>query len=93
MQYNELLLKVLIDETNLHRSDGVFTWATDWLGYLPYGQYQWLEINNKDIDPRKLNFEWDLKDLVELMNLDLIVKLSEEKISDDNAVIKFKISL
>ena len=92
MEHNEPLLKALIHETNLKNSDGQFEWVTEWLGYLPYGQYQWLEIDNKDIS-REFEFSWDYKDLVELNNLGLLLKISEENFSDDKKIIKYKISI
>ena len=59
MEYNEELLKTLINETNLRNSNGEFKWITEWLGYLPFGQYQWIEINDKAVSTE---FEWDKKD-------------------------------
>jgi hypothetical protein len=92
MEYNEPLLKALIYETNLKNSGGQFEWITEYLGYLPFGQYQWLEIDNKDIS-REFEFSWDHKDLVKLNNLGLLLKLSEEKFPDDNkTIIKYKIN-
>ena len=92
MEHNEPLLQALIHETNLKNSDGQFEWITEWLGYLPYGQYQWLEIDNKDIS-REFEFSWDSKDLVKLNNLGLLLKISEENFSDDKTIIKYKINI
>ena len=91
MEYNEPLLKALIHETNTRKSDGYFKWITEWLGYLPFGQYQWLEIDNKDIS-REFEFSWDYKDLEKLDNLGLLLKISEEKNPDyDKTIIEYKI--
>ena len=89
-EYNEQLLQALIYETNLAKSGGLFEWNTEWLGYLPYGQYQWIEINNKGIC-NKFKFSWEYKDLVELESLGLLMKLSEENFSEDKKIVKYEI--
>jgi len=91
MEYNEPLLKALINETDLKKSNGMFEWVTEWLGYLPFGQYQWLEINNEDI-LKSPGFDWDHKDLEKLTDFGLLIKISETKFSDDKTVIKYKIA-
>ena len=91
MEYNEQLLKTLVNETNLRNSNGEFKWITEYLGYLPFGQYQWIEINDKDMSTK---FEWDKKDLEKLTELGLLVKISEEKDFDgyDKTIIKYRIN-
>lgn len=103
--YSKPLLQALIKETNLAKSDGVFTWVTEWLGYLPFGAYQWVTIDDEDknIDvserPRyndnisnKFNFDWDIKDLVRLNELGLLIKLSEKNPEKFNTIIKYKLN-
>jgi hypothetical protein len=92
MEYNEALLKALIYETNLRNSEGQFEWTTEWLGWLPFGQYQWLEINNEDISSNGFDFRWDIEDLIKLTDLGLLIKLSEENFPNDKTIIKYKIN-
>ena len=92
MEYNRLLFNAIVDETKLKNSDGQFVWITEYLGYLPFGQYQWLEINNEDIS-NNFEFYWDYNDLVKLNELGLLIKISEENLSDDNKRIKYKINV
>lgn len=91
MEYNEALLNALIYETNLKQSNGTFEWITEWLGYLPFGQYLWLEINNHDIS-NNFQFSWDFKDLLKLTNLGLITIISTVSFGDDKKIIKYKIN-
>ncbi|MDR0443214.1 MAG: hypothetical protein LBH44_07410 [Treponema sp.] len=84
MKYNEKLLETLINEAN---SSGEFVYITEWLGYLPYGQYQWIEIDNKEIS---MKTGWGKQDLEKLVELEFIIKISEENISDDKTIIKYK---
>ena len=84
-RHHDLLLKAIAAKTDIEKSDGEFEWSTEYLGYLPFGQYQWLEVRGKDIS-NGFNFRWDYKDLVELESLGLIVRVSEEKYSDDKEV-------
>jgi len=86
LEYNEKLLKTLINETNFN---GEFEYVTEWLGYLPYGQYQWIEINSKGFS---MQTGWDKKDLNKLTDLGLLKKISEENFSDDKTIIKYKLN-
>jgi hypothetical protein len=92
MEYNQPLLKALIEETNQRGSDGVFVWITEYLGWLPYGQYQWLQINDKDI-LNSFRFEWDYKDLVKLNDLGFATKISEDKYDNNRKeVVTYKLN-
>ena len=92
MEYNKPLLKALVEETNQRESDGVFVWTTEYLGWLPYGQYQWLEINDKDIS-NNFKFEWDYKDLVKLNDLGFLKKISEDKYDNNSKeVVTYKLN-
>ena len=86
MEYNEELLETLINEVN---SDSEFEYITEWLGYLPYGQYQWIEVNKKEIS---MQTGWNKKDLNKLMDLGLIKEISEENLSDNKTIIKYKLN-
>jgi len=79
MEYNEPLLNAIIKETNTETSDGIFEWHTEWFGYLPFGQYQWIEVNNKDISI-KWKFDWGYKDLTKLKSLGLLTGNIKRKI-------------
>jgi len=77
----------------LKESDGFFTWITDWLGFLPWGQYQWLEVDGEHIC-EGFN-DWGRNDLVQLTELGFLIKISE-KITDeefDRTEIVYKINV
>jgi hypothetical protein len=86
LEYNEKLLEALINETS---SNGEFVYITEWLGWLPYGQYQWIEITGKKFS---LLTGWDKKDLNKLTDLGLIKKIEENFYDDDKTVIKYKLN-
>lgn len=39
-----------------------FVYSSEWLGYLPFGLYHWLEVNGQDISP-SFHSEWGRSDL------------------------------
>ena len=90
MGYNELLLESLIKETAEKESGNVFEWISEYLSYLPFGQYQWLEVNGENIS-NAFTFDWDRKDLVALSNLGFLEKVSEETPSEDKEVVRYRV--
>jgi hypothetical protein len=51
-------------------------YRTEWLGYLPYGLYHWIEIDNQDIS-MTLPGDWSRADLEALENAGFLVKIGE----------------
>jgi len=90
-KHHDSLLQAIAEKTNIEKSGGEFEWHTEYLGYLPFGQYQWMEVKGKDIS-NGFDFCWDYKDLVELESLGLILRVSEEKYSDDKEIVRYKIA-
>jgi len=90
MEYNLQLLLAIGEQSKQAGSDGVFEWNTEWLGYLPYGQYQWLEINNKDISTG-FKFAWEYNDLVKLAQIGLLTELSRQDFGEDKKVVSYKL--
>ena len=90
MEYNLQLLLAIGEKSKQASSDGVFEWITEWLGYLPYGQYQWLEINNKDISTC-FEFAWEYNDLVKLAQIGLLTELSRQDFGEDKVVVSYRL--
>jgi hypothetical protein len=67
------ILEVINVATNEHQVS-LFTYKSEWLGYLPFGQYHWIEVCGSDI---KVNSDIDLlSELKVLEKLNLISTLS-----------------
>jgi hypothetical protein len=47
-EHQEKLLQIIDAETKAHQTDQ-FIYKSEWLGYLPYGLYHWLEIGGKEV--------------------------------------------
>ncbi len=58
-------------------------YRTEWLGYLPYGQYHWIECNGETLT-LDLGQDWELSDLEQLERLGLLTKLSDTTAKDDH---------
>ncbi len=62
--------------------DRPFTMTSEWLGYLPYGQYVWIEVNGVDISST-LPSPWDTDDVRGLVESRLVEQLEHHITSDD----------
>ena len=92
MEYNEELLRAINDAVNKADSNGEFEWVTEYLGWFPFGQYQWLEIEGNDIS-NKFTFSWDYKDLVAFEDIGVLIQISKEEFAEyDKEIVKFKMS-
>jgi len=91
MEYNEQLFEAIKRKLQLADTDGVFVWVTEYIGYLPYGQYQWLEIGDKDASA-EFEFAWDYKDLVKLASTGLLVELTRQGFADEKEVVTYKLN-
>ena len=70
------ILELINVATNEHQVND-FTYKSEWLGYLPFGQYHWIEVSGNDI---KVNSDIDLySELMVLEKLNFISTLSVKK--------------
>ena len=51
-------------------------YRSEWLGYLPYGAYHWIEFDNRDISV-ELPIGWSKTDLVALEKLQFLKRVDE----------------
>jgi beta-lactamase class D len=51
-------------------------YCSEWLGYLPYGAYHWVEVNNDDIS-KEFPVGWQRSDLHALEQTGFLRKLHE----------------
>lgn len=58
------------------------TYRTEWLGYLPFGAYQWIECADSDLRDG-LPSGWSFDDLVALENAGVLERTSEWQNPDD----------
>ncbi len=56
------------------------TYRSEWLGYLPYGAYQWLVCTGRDIN---LSVDWSLADLTALEQSGFLKEIHRQQNPDD----------
>lgn len=84
MELTELqteLLKLLQAAVEAKQNSHV-VYCTEWLGELPFGVYQWVEVDGKDIS-RSFPSGWSRADLDVLQNAGLVEKVDEWQNPDD----------
>ena len=54
------------------------SYHSEWLGYLPYGQYHWVAVNGKDVTSLISNPDTMAPDLEKLVKLKFIVKVKSQ---------------
>ena len=64
-------------------SDGVFTVVSEWLGYLPFGAYIWIEIGNVSVDQAVFREPWDSADIALLIADGYLLQLERLVLSED----------
>jgi hypothetical protein len=80
LKHQEELLASLNSASKRHLSNEVI-YKSEWLGYLPFGQYHWVEINGEEIQPSNYDsLQEDLSLLAQLGALKIIkeVQLNAE---------------
>ena len=70
------ILQVLLAASRRLGSDGSFTYQTEWLGFLPFGQYHWVDIGGERVSTQ-FPSGWGLSDLEALVAAGLAEKLGE----------------
>ncbi len=71
--HHEELLEAISVATQTHGTDDLI-YKSEWLGYLPYGQYHWLEVAGKEV---KVDSSDTLKsDLAKLESLNVLEQIS-----------------
>jgi hypothetical protein len=61
---------------------GRVVYCTEWLGYLPFGLYHWIEADSQDIS-RALPLGWSGEDLIALESVGLLTKVEEWRNPND----------
>ena len=62
-------------------------YCTEWLGYLPFGLYHWIEAEGQDVSqtfPWEWYFDWCQTDLEALASVGLLVIIDEWKNPNDD---------
>ena len=78
----------LLDALRRIAGDQPFTFVSEWLGYLPFGQYCWFELDGVDVTQQLPPF--DSTDLVQLAAAGLLVELDHtSKDTDSRTVYRF----
>jgi hypothetical protein len=76
------ILQVLLAASWKFGSDGSFTYQTEWLGWLPYGQYHWVNVQGKSVS-NQFPSGWNLSDLDALVAVGLAERVSERTYGED----------
>jgi hypothetical protein len=71
---NELL--ALIESAIRLNKTTTITYVSEWLGYLPFGVYHWIECDGQDIS-RDFILQWDRGDMVALESSGMLSKMTE----------------
>jgi hypothetical protein len=74
-------LKKQLTELAINKKCNQLVYISEWLGYLPYGLYHWLEMNGEDISLTLC--EWTNKDLEELVLEGFLLEVSKELREDE----------
>lgn len=76
------ILRVLVDASASSGPGARIRWRTEWLGWLPFGQYQWVEVEREggtDSLSRLLPDGWSLEDLQALAAAGHLRQVSEAR--------------
>lgn len=83
----ELLL--VLKTTVKRKASNEIVYKSEWLGYLPFGQYHWLEIDGEEL---KLNtHESLLEDLSHLNILGLLERVKDVQVNDEDLHIYYEL--
>ena len=64
-----MILKVLVESCQEHQTDGVFRFVSEYLGYLPFGLYMWVEVGNDNNVDKSLPSRWEREDIEAIARL------------------------
>jgi len=71
-------LRSAIETTSTYR----VIYCSEWLGYLPYGVYHWVEVDNQDISA-SLPPDWSHQDLEALEKAGLLTTIEADQNPED----------
>ncbi len=58
-------------------------YCSEWLGYLPFGAYHWVEVDGKDTSPHSLPLDWRFADFEALAGAGLLTTVNEWQNPED----------
>jgi len=64
-------------------------YVSEWLGYLPYGVYHWLEVDGRDVTG-EMPDGWQLEDLVRLEREGFLERIDEERDPKDEHSLRIR---
>lgn len=64
---NQKALLALIEDASIGRDEGRISYRSEWLGYMPYGRYHWIEVDGRDVSSQVLDMDCLLVDLQRLV--------------------------
>jgi len=76
--------QVLLVASERLGSDGSFTYRSEWLGWLPYGQYHWVNVQGESVS-NQFPSGWGLSDLDALVTVGLAERVSERTYGEGEA--------
>lgn len=69
------LLSLIADAASSRRTDS-FVYVSEWLGYLPFGVYHWIECDGQDIS-KESGLQWQRNDIDALESAGFLTKVGE----------------
>lgn len=82
MQRSELLYTAICNHAE-NENTNRFYYETEWLGYLPFGQYHWITCGKSDVR-EGLPVDWEESDLQALVNSGHLKVIEVYRNPDDN---------
>ena len=88
------LIRDRISTAVISSSTAEIVYCSEWLGYLPFGLYQWIECNQEDIS-RDFPSGWEGEDLAALETCGFLEKIGEwqDPQDDMNRKTTFKVHI
>jgi hypothetical protein len=84
------ILQILLATSARVGSDGSFTYQSEYLGWLPYGQYHWVKVQEQSVS-KGFPSGWDLSDLDALVSFGLAERLSERTYDETDREVVYRL--
>lgn len=89
-QQQQEILHVLRAESGRLGSDGSFTYQSEWLGWLPFGQYHCVNVQGASVSDQ-FPSGWDLSDLDALVAFGLAERLGERTYGETDSEVLYRL--
>ena len=93
MQKLKAILKEICKACDQAETDE-FEYASEWLGYLPYGVYHWVDVGDVKGIESKFPSDWEHSDLEKLVAEGCleVLEVSEGRFEPDDLLIRYRLT-